>query len=734
VTILFTDVVASTSLVARLGDERARSVLERHRDRATELVARHDGRTVKWLGDGVMAAFPSAAGAVGCVLEIQRQAAEAGDEVPIGLRAGLHAGEAFEEDGDFFGLAVITAKRLCDAASAGETLCSDLVAGLLAGRRSVCFADAGLLQLKGVPGPVQAFRVGARDDPASGSPAPAASAPIPDPPAPDDRAEAPLVEQARAALARGAWEDARHGFEAALAEGESAAALEGLGTAASWLEDADATFAARERAYRLYQAAGDRIGAARVAIALAFDHFSFRGEDAVAGGWLARAHRLLEGLGPVPEAGWLALQEGELAVLSDNDPLAARARAADAIAVGRAVGSVEIEMAGVALDGLALVSAGKVTEGMRRIDASTAAVVAGEFADAAAICGTSCYLIYACEKARDYARAAQWCERLHDFSRRWRITPAFAVCRTHYAGVLMFRGAWTDAEAQLTGAIADLEASRPAMAVEGIARLGELRRRQGRLQEAGELLAQAELIPRAQVSLAALALDRGDAVGAADRAERLLRALPLAERSERPGALELLVHARARHGDFDGAASALAELDSIADEAGALPLRAAASFAAGALASATGDHADARRRFEDALDGYRRSGSPFEAARARAELGRTLAALGRADAARQELEAAEAALRTIGARLDAERAGTADARVASELPAGLTDREAEVLRLVAAGRSNREIADELVLSVKTVARHLSNIFFKLGVSSRTAAAAFAYRHGIVRDP
>jgi LuxR family maltose regulon positive regulatory protein len=289
----------------------------------------------------------------------------------------------------------------------------------------------------------------------------------------------------------------RTAFEAALAHKETPEALEGLGTAAWWLDDAPTTFDARERAYRLYAERGDRQGAARLAIVIAEDCLDFRGEPAVANGWRERARRLLETLSEVPERGWLALWEGHFALLAGNDPAAARLRAAEAAKIARSLKLLDLEMLSRALDGLALVSEGQVADGMSRLDEATAAALAGEMRDLVAIGVSCCYLVSACERVRDFDRAAQWCQHVKEFCQRWRIRSLFAVCRTHYAAVLMWKGDWTAAEVELVAASQELAAVRPAMGSEAAVRLAELRRRQGRFGEAEALLKEVEGHPLA---------------------------------------------------------------------------------------------------------------------------------------------------------------------------------------------------------------------------------------------
>jgi LuxR family transcriptional regulator, maltose regulon positive regulatory protein len=189
-----------------------------------------------------------------------------------------------------------------------------------------------------------------------------------------------------------------------------------------------------------------------VATGLAMDYV-FRGEYAVANGWIQRAHSLLEGMEQCPEAGWLAIVEAHLALRVEHDPVTAQEISAKAVALGRSLGNVDIEMLALAYEGFALVDQGKIGEGMRCLDESTAAAVAGEMSYVDAIATAYCCLIFACERVRDFHRAAQWCERLKEFCERWSYRMMFSICRTHYASTLIWSGAWAEAEGELEGSI-----------------------------------------------------------------------------------------------------------------------------------------------------------------------------------------------------------------------------------------------------------------------------------------
>ena len=545
-------------------------------------------------------------------------------------------------------------------------------------------------------------------------------------------------------LSRGAWSDARSAFESSLRERETPEALEGLALAAWWLDDADAVFDARERAYRQYSERGDRQSAARIAVWLAWDAWAFRGEHAVSNGWLQRARSLLTGLPECADQAWLEVREASLCLMEDGDPDRAHRLAAEGIRIARQVHNIDLEMLGVSVQGLSLVASGAISEGMRRLDEVNAAIVAGELKDLVAIALACCYMIAACERVRDYDRAVQWCARLKVFCAKWGLRPLFAVCRTQYASICMWRGTWMEAEQELIAAGDELATSRPAMTPDATVRLAELRRRQGRLTEAASLFDQAGAHGLALLGRAELAFDRGDMRTAAEHIDRYLRRVPTQNRTDRAAGLELLVRAQAAAGELDGARTALAELTAITAVVGTLPLKAATSLASGWVAMASGEEDEARRQFEDAVDRFVQSNAPYEVARARIELARALATLDRIDDAALEARRAIDVLTELKAELEISRARllldslprSTSATDTSSRPrndSGLTVRELEVLRLVADGLTNQAIAEKLFVSDHTVHRHLANILNKLSVSSRAAAVAQAARRGLLAE-
>ena len=544
-------------------------------------------------------------------------------------------------------------------------------------------------------------------------------------------------------LSRGAWTEARDAFDASLRERESPEGLEGLGLAAWWLDDAELVFEARERAYRLYAERGDRPSAARIAVWLAWDAWAFRGEHAVSNGWLQRARSLLSGIPECADGAWLDVREASLCLMEDGDPDRAHRLAAEGIRVARQAHNIDLEMLGVSVQGLALVASGAISEGMRRLDEVNTAIVAGELKDLVVIALACCYMIAACERVRDYDRAVQWCARLKVFCAKWGLRPLFAVCRTQYASICMWRGTWMEAEQELIAAGDELAASRPAMTPDAIVRLAELRRRQGRLTEAASLFEQAGSHGLALLGRAELAFDRGDMRAAAEHVDRYLRRVPTQNRTDRAAGLELLVRAEAAAGDLDGARTALAELSAITAVVATLPLKAATSLASGWVAMASDEEDEARRHFEDAVDRFVQSNAPYEVARARIELARALASLDRLDDAALEAHRAIDVLIELKAELEISRARLlldslpqstpASAAPRTRSDSGLTARELEVLRLVADGLTNQAIAEKLFVSDHTVHRHLANILNKLSVSSRAAAVAQAARRGLLAE-
>jgi DNA-binding CsgD family transcriptional regulator len=534
------------------------------------------------------------------------------------------------------------------------------------------------------------------------------------------------ADRARDAAGRESWAEVYEelrGLDLARMEPRD---LELLADAAWWLSRADESIAARQRAYAGHVAARDDPRASLCAGRLCMEH-ALRGEAALAAGWLRRAQRLLRDQPERVEHGYLAMTQAGLARIR-GEPGEAIAHAERATELGLRYGDPDLATLGIHLHGLALLDAGRVAEGMALLDEAMASAVAGEL-------GTFftgvvyCNVIAACLEVSDVGRlgewneaAKQWCESLPPDA------PFPAFCRVNRAEAARLRGAWPEAEAEASRAARE-PAFNPRVAAKAFYEVGEIRRRVGNLAGAEEAFARAsELGLRPQPGLALLRLAQGKP-DAALQALRVALADEPAGGPRRARLLAALVEVALAAGDPEAAGQASRELDGIAARFGMPALDAAAATAGGALRLAEGDLPGALERLGAACSAWQALGLPYETAQARMLYGLALRRAGSQEDAELELRAALAAFERLGA--------TGDARMAvallddqPALPRGLTRREAEVLRLVAGGRTNREIAAALVISEHTVARHLQNIFAKLGVSSRSAATAFAFEHGL----
>jgi DNA-binding winged helix-turn-helix (wHTH) protein len=460
----------------------------------------------------------------------------------------------------------------------------------------------------------------------------------------------------QSALSRGAWAEAFRHFEAALGQMETPEIWAGLGLAAWWLDDEGMTFKARERAYLLYRERSDPRGAARIATLLAWDCAVFRGDMAIANGWLQRAQRLLEDVPTCAEYGYLLLRRASNALFHEEDPEQALSLAGEAACIGRDLHVADLELAALAIQGVAKLCAGKIEAGIQLLDEVTAALVAGEMSEMPIIAMTACNLISGCERIRDYDRAAEWCRNFKEVCQRVENRSLFAICRTQYAEVLMWHGSWQEAEAELETAYDEIKRFRPGVTAMALIRLAKLRVRQGRLDEAQQLLTHVEHHPLAQLVLAELALERHDPHTAVETGERFLRRIPTENLIEQANCLEVMIRAYAALGQREPAMMMLGDLAAVAEVVKTKPLEASLSFSNGLLAVLDNACDLARRYFEDAVDVYLQCGAIFETSLARIELARTLLSLNRPDAAVLSAQRARDDLEKIGAALLAGRA------------------------------------------------------------------------------
>lgn len=491
-----------------------------------------------------------------------------------------------------------------------------------------------------------------------------------------------------------------------------------------------------DRAHHAHLEAGDRVRAARCASWLGL-MLLLRGEPGHATGWLARARRLLEDH-DCAEQGYLLLPAAEQHLAEDAGE-AAYAVAARAAETGERFGDADLIACARHVQGRALIRQGQVRSGLALLDEAMVAVVAGELSPIVSgliYCSVieACQQVYASSRAREWTTAlAGWCDQQPE------MVAFTSTCLVHRAEILQLRGAWPDAMAEACRACerssADVEPKPPAAAFYRQAEIHRLRGEFAAAEEAYRSASRAGVEPQPGLALLRLAQGRTDAAYAAIRRVTSARTDPLERATVLPAFIEIMLAA----GDLPEARSACGELSEIAErfDPDAGVLAAIAAHARGAVALAEGDTHAALGALRRAFEGWRVAEAPYEAARVRVLVGQACRALGDDEGAALELGAARAEFERLGAAPDVDRIDRID-RIdslarggAPERAYGLTPRELQVLRLVAAGKTNKAIALELSLSERTIDRHASNIFRKLDVSSRAAATAHAYDHKLL---
>lgn len=541
------------------------------------------------------------------------------------------------------------------------------------------------------------------------------------------------LERARECHRRQAWADACEGFLAV--DGRSGLAiddLERLAEAAHVLGRCDVAVAAAQRAYQIRVDAGDIGRAVRCAFYL-WHALVVKGDFAHAGGWLERAGRLTQAHPECGERGYLLVPEAERRMAA-GDVAGAFSIAGEALALGQQCADRDLVTIAAHIQGRARIGAGRVGEGLALLDEAMVAVTAGETSPGIT-CWIYCSVIDACHELHEVPRAREWTVALNAWcDSRPQFSGVFSgVCRIHRAELLQLGGAWADAVREVGLACEQLtQGYGEAMAGPAFYRRGEIHRLRGESDAAEEAYRSASRYGgQTQPGLALLWLAQGRADAAVAGIRRVLAETTdrLARSRLLPSAVEIMLAV-----DDDAAArEAATELAEIGESYAAAALHAWSAYARGAVHLAEGSPEAALPALRQAWQLWRDLDVPYEAARARVLVGLACRALHDEATAAMELDAAH----QVFARLGAVPAATRTRELLRERPAGdaagLSTRELEVLRLVAAGKTNHAIAAELFLSDRTVERHVSNILAKLEVGTRTAAAAYAFERGI-RSP
>ncbi len=505
--------------------------------------------------------------------------------------------------------------------------------------------------------------------------------------------------------------------------------LERLATAAYLVGRDDDSIEVWERAHHELLRRSDVLRAARCAGWLVFVLLN-GGEFARAGGWVARARRLLdEDHRDCAEQGHLLVPEAFQRAFAGDWP-SAYAIAGQAAEIGDRFADIDLVTLARNLQGRALIAQGKTVEGMTLLDEVMVAVMADEVSEIVAG-SVYCSVIEACQEVMDLHRAQQWTAALtHWCNSQPELVPFSGHCLVHRAEIMQLHGAWPDA-LQAAQQACERLLRRPQPAV-GAAfyQQAELHRLRGEFAQAEAAYHEASRWGREpQPGLARLRLVQGKVDAAAAAIRRVVDAAQdrVARSRLLPAHVEIMLAAN----DVHRARAAADELSEMAEDLDAPLLRALAAQAQGAVLLLEGDAQAALGALRRAWTAWQELEVPYEAARVRVLIGLACRQLGDEESAEMELDAAHWIFGRLGAVPDLARAQSLSGKPAAKPAGGLTARELEVLRLVAAGKTNRVIAADLFLSEKTVARHVSNIFTKLGLSSRAAATAYAYEHDLV---
>ena len=543
-------------------------------------------------------------------------------------------------------------------------------------------------------------------------------------------AEPDELERGRSCYERRAWSDAYRAFLLAdRAAGLEADDLELLAMSAYLIGRDDEYLAVQERAFHAHLDAGRRIRTVRCAFWLGLRLF-LRGETGRATGWLARAQRLLEGHeDDCAERGYLLLPlvDQHLAV---GDHAAAYDVAASAAEIGERCGEADLVACARHEQGRIQIQQGQIAEGLALLDEAMVAVTAGELSPLMTgliYCSVieACQQVYALDRASEWTSAlTQWCEG------QPQIVAFTGVCLVHRAEIMQLRGAWRAAIEEARRARERSEGVNRRAIAAAFYQQAEVHRLRGEFvaaERAYRSASQDGLEPQPGLALLRLAQGRSDAAAGAIR----LAVNTETDRLQRTRVLPACIEIMLAVDNVEEAREACRELEEIAGSLDATALAAMAAYGRGSVELAEGDARAALGSLRRAFELWQRLEVPYASARTRELMGLACRTLGDDDGGRLELEAAGAVFEQLGAAPDLARIDSLVGDAASGHPHRLTPRELQVLRLVAAGNTNKAIAAELSLSEKTVDRHVSNMLTKLDVPSRAAATAYAYEHKLI---
>ena len=540
--------------------------------------------------------------------------------------------------------------------------------------------------------------------------------------------EAPDLARGRESFQRKAWGDSYRLLKSADHEAPlEPEDLERLAMAANLMGRDEESEGFMSRAHQMFLGRGDCEGAARSASWLAFGLLQ-RGARAPASGWFARAERILD------EAHLDCVVRGFLLIPSaiqrivQGDPSAGHAAFSQAEEIANRFGDRDLASIACSGRGRALIYLGQITEGVALLDEAMVAVIAGDVTPIMAG-DIYCSVLEACQETFDLRRAYEWTVSLAQFCAAQPDLVRFrGECLLYRAEVMQWLGKWDDA-AQDAQTACELLMSRPAAGA-AFYRLAEIHRLRGEFAKADTAYTRANergRKPQPGLSLLRLAQGQIDAAVASIRGVLLDTRTPFARPRMLGPAVEILLAA----GDRENARAVAAELSEISGAIDAPLLSAASAHATGAVLLAEGDVAGAATALHRASEIWRNLETPYEEAHTCLLMATVCERRGDQDGRRLELDTARRLFKALNAEACLARVAEQSGRASRQLAGSLSERELQVLRLLAAGKTNHDIAEELFISDKTVARHVSNIFDKLGVSSRTGATAWAYQHNLV---